>query len=217
MICQTLGRPAGRPAPACHRALEGRGRRVSFPGMAHVIERAKSGRAVCKTCQEAIAQGELRFGEEIPNAFSGRPGVRWHHLRCGADARPAQLLEALAAWAEPLEDRGALEARAALALGQAPPTEFPFAERARTAAVCKHCGRDIAAGALRIAVERREDFPGWSRVGAAYLHPECGRAAGLGDEEEALIRTHSRGVSPTDLDQLSGALGAAGSPQQSLF
>lgn len=185
--------------------------------MAHVIEKAKSGRAVCKTCQEPIAQGELRFGEEIPNAFSGRPGVRWHHLRCGADARPAQLQEALAAFTGEVPDREALESRAALALGQTPPTEFPFAERGREEASCRHCGRTIAAGALRIAIEHREDHPGWTRLGADHLHPECARPFGLGDEEEALIRGHSKGVSPTDLDALSRALGASGEPQRSLF
>ena len=48
--------------------------------MGNVIEEAKSGRASCRTCKKAIAKGELRFGEEAPNAFGDTPSMRWHHL-----------------------------------------------------------------------------------------------------------------------------------------
>ena len=37
--------------------------------MAHVIEHASSGRAKCRSCDQPIAKGELRFGERQPNAF----------------------------------------------------------------------------------------------------------------------------------------------------
>ena len=104
--------------------------------MPHVIERAKSSRAVCKSCQEPIAQGELRFGEEVPNAFSSRPGYRWHHLACAADARPAKLREALATYADELPERELLLHRTERALGELPPVEFPFAERSPRASVC---------------------------------------------------------------------------------
>ena len=174
--------------------------------MAHLIERAKSGRAVCKTCQEPIAQGELRLGEEIPNAFSGRPGMRWHHLACAADSRPAQLREALAAFSEELPERPALLIRIERALGELPPVEFPFAERGERASTCRACGLSIPAGELRLATELREEHKGYFRLAAAHLHPGCARAAGLGSQDEALIRTHSRGVSPADLDAVTAAL-----------
>jgi hypothetical protein len=55
--------------------------------MANVIEEAKSGR----TCKKPIAKGELRFGEEAPNAFGDQPSLRWHHLACAAAKLPAEL------------------------------------------------------------------------------------------------------------------------------
>jgi hypothetical protein len=180
--------------------------------MAHVIEQAKSGRAVCKTCQEPIVHGALRFGEEVPNAFSGRPGVRWHHLECAAESKPAQLREALATFSGELPNRDALLAHIERSLGELPPVEFPFAERIPAGSVCRGCGRPIAPGELRIAVEEREDHGTYVRLAAVHLHPGCARAAGLGESDEALIRTHSRGLSPLDLEQISFALGQAGQP-----
>ena len=177
--------------------------------MAHVIERAKSGRAVCKSCQEPIAQGELRFGEEVPNAFSSRPGYRWHHLSCAADAQPAKLREALAAFTETLPEREWLLHRIERALGELPPVEFPFAERAPRPSLCARCGRPLEPGELRLAVEKREDGGGWVRLAAAHLHPGCARAFGLTASEAALIRTHSRGVSVQDLDEIDAALRAS--------
>src|SRR5436309_2857186 len=63
--------------------------------MANVIEEAKSGRASCRTCKKPIAKGELRFGEEAPNAFGDEPTLRWHHLTCAAQKLPAELKAAL--------------------------------------------------------------------------------------------------------------------------
>jgi len=174
--------------------------------MAHQIERAKSGRAVCKTCQEAIAQGELRLSEETPNAFSGRPGIRYHHLACAAGAKPAQLREALASYKEDVPNREGLLTQAERALGELPNVEFPFAEHTPRAATCAQCGKPLAAGELRVLVELRDDHGAWVRLGAKPLHPACARAAGLGETEAALIRTHSRGVSPVELDALDAAL-----------
>ena len=67
--------------------------------MAHTIEPAKSGRASCRSCRQPIGKGELRFGEDVPNAFSdsGEPSYQWHHLACAAEKKPAQFTLALAA------------------------------------------------------------------------------------------------------------------------
>jgi hypothetical protein len=58
-----------------------------------MLEIAKSGRAKCRKCKQAIAKGELRFGEETVNAFSdsGEPSYFWYHLGCAAKARPKLL------------------------------------------------------------------------------------------------------------------------------
>ena len=77
--------------------------------MANVIEEAKSGRASCRTCKKAIAKGELRFGEEAPNAFGDAPSMRWHHLACAAEKLPAELKEALDQYPGPVGNRAELD------------------------------------------------------------------------------------------------------------
>ena len=61
--------------------------------MAHVIEPASSGRAKCRSCDQPIAKGELRFGERQPNAFGEGEMTLWFHLPCAAYARPEPFLE----------------------------------------------------------------------------------------------------------------------------
>ena len=57
-----------------------------------VIEKAPSGRARCRGCGRAIAKGEPRLGERLPNPFAEeRLMTLWFHLRCGAFKRPAVL------------------------------------------------------------------------------------------------------------------------------
>jgi hypothetical protein len=65
--------------------------------MAHVIEHASSGRAKCRSCDQPIAKGELRFGERQPNAFGDGEMTLWFHLPCGAYSRPEPFLEAQSA------------------------------------------------------------------------------------------------------------------------
>uniref|UniRef100_A0A6G1SNT4 Poly [ADP-ribose] polymerase n=1 Tax=Aceria tosichella TaxID=561515 RepID=A0A6G1SNT4_9ACAR len=55
------------------------------------VEYAKSGRAKCCTCQEAIPKGEVRFAkmdyaaDDIPGAIG--PVPRWHHVECFAKSQ----------------------------------------------------------------------------------------------------------------------------------
>jgi hypothetical protein len=46
------------------------------------IERAKSGRAACRTCGKKIEKDDLRLGE--PSSFEDRITYKWHHLGCAA-------------------------------------------------------------------------------------------------------------------------------------
>ncbi len=62
--------------------------------VAHLIEPASSGRAKCRSCDQPIAKGELRFGERQPNAFGDGEMTLWFHLPCGAYSRPEPFLEA---------------------------------------------------------------------------------------------------------------------------
>src|SRR6476660_5255428 len=86
--------------------------------MANVIEEAKSGRASCRTCKKPIAKGELRFGEEAPNAFGDAPSMRWHHLMCAAEKLPAELKATLETHPEPVPNREELDKAMADALSK---------------------------------------------------------------------------------------------------
>ena len=95
-----------------------------------VIETAKTGRARCRTCRQAIDKGALRFGEEQPSAFSEEMQMVWHHLACAARKRPAQVREALAQL--PGEFAGRDEIEKLLANADETAVAFPHAERAPT-------------------------------------------------------------------------------------
>ncbi|RLI59206.1 MAG: hypothetical protein DRO87_03580 [Candidatus Thorarchaeota archaeon] len=47
------------------------------------VERAKSGRATCRTCRGKIEKDTLRIGE--PSFFQEHKSWKWHHLACVAD------------------------------------------------------------------------------------------------------------------------------------
>ncbi len=175
--------------------------------MANVIEEAKSGRAACRTCKKPIAKGELRFGEEAPNAFGDAPSMRWHHLACAADKLPAELKAALDAYSGDVPDRAALDQRMAdaIAKGHAKPAGMPYADKAPTGrARCMQCQTAIDKDTVRIAVEREIDTGTMVQPGAGYLHPKCAAAyieahGGAVDTLIAGLRANSR-IAAGDLD-----------------
>lgn len=176
--------------------------------MAHTIEVAKSGRAGCRTCRNPIAKGELRFGEETPNAF-GDPGdmsYRWHHLKCAAGKLPDELKSALDTYSGDVPDREELEKLMSEAQASKPPP-FPYADRAPTArARCQACGEGIAKGALRVAIERDLERGMGVTKGAGYLHPACATAyveeqGGTHDKLTEDLRNNTR-LPEKDLEEL---------------
>lgn len=182
--------------------------------MANVIEEAKSGRASCRTCKKAIAKGELRFGEEAPNAFGDAPSMRWHHLLCAAEKLPAELKEALDQYPGTVPNRAELDQAMAdsLAKGRAKPGGFPYADKAPTGrARCIQCSQSIDKDSLRVAIEREIDTGAMVTKGAGYLHPACVAAyaeAQGADKDELIagIRQNSRLV-PADLDTVIADIG----------
>jgi len=130
-------------------------------GMASVIERASSGRAKCRACGLAIAKGEERFGEALPNAYGEGESLFWFHLRCAACCRPEPLLAVLetgqAAPAESTES-SALEALAREGVAQPRLSRILRAERASSGrARCRHCRELIEQGAWRLALQIFEE------------------------------------------------------------
>lgn len=144
--------------------------------METVIEEAKSGRASCRTCKQAIAKGELRLGVEVPNQFSDSPSMQWHHLKCAAGKFPAELKDALGKYDGDVADRDELEKVMAEAIkgGKAKPGGFPHVDIAPTGrAKCLQCEEAIAKGTTRVVVEREVDTGGFMRRSAGYLHAKC--------------------------------------------
>jgi poly [ADP-ribose] polymerase len=182
--------------------------------MANVIEEAKSGRASCRTCKKPIAKGELRFGEEAPNAFGDAPSMRWHHLTCAAEKLPAELKAALDEFPGTVANRAELDRvmSESLAKGRAKPGGFPYADKAPTGrARCMQCEQPIAKDSLRVAVEREIDTGAMVTRGAGYMHPACVGAyleAHGGDKDGLLegVRQNSRLV-PADLDTVVAEIG----------
>ncbi|HUJ61644.1 MAG TPA: hypothetical protein VLX92_24235 [Kofleriaceae bacterium] len=182
--------------------------------MANVIEEAKSGRASCRTCKKAIAKGELRFGEEAPNAFGDTPSMRWHHMLCAAEKLPAELKAALDTYSGTVPDRAKLDQAMtdALSKGRAKPGGFPYADKAPTGrAKCMQCEESIEKDTLRVAVEREIDTGTMVTRGAGYLHPRCvvenlDNAGGSKEDLVAGLRTNSR-LAPADLDRVISEIG----------
>ena len=140
--------------------------------MAHVIEPASSGRAKCRSCDQPIAKGELRFGERQPNAFGEGEMTLWFHLPCGAYSRPEPFLEAQGT--APAEVQiGELASAAQFGIEHRRVPRLHGAERATSGrAHCRSCRELIAKGEWRLPLVFFEDYrfnPG------GYLHARCAR------------------------------------------
>ena len=142
--------------------------------MPHVIEPAPTGRAKCRGCGRAIAAGELRFGERMPNPFADGETTLWFHPECAAMKRPEPFLEAVAALGEPLPDAERLRAEAEAGLAHRRLPRVDGAERAPTGrAQCRSCREPIEKGAWRLPLVFFEDgrfSPG------GFVHARCARA-----------------------------------------
>ena len=176
--------------------------------MTEVIEVAKTGRARCRSCRQAIEKGALRFGEEQPSAFAEGMQMAWYHLPCAAGKRPAQVREALSRFEGEVPGRDEIEKLLAGGRPTRPwpiptPNAHPPADRS---AFTAH--EPIEKGALRVAVEREVEMAGATRLGAGYLHPGL-RAGVHGHRRPAgAALENSRKLVDTDREELSRVLSA---------
>ena len=172
--------------------------------MPHVFEPAATGRAKCRGCGRAIAKGELRFGERIPNPFAEGETTLWFHPACAAYKRPEPLLEALAAAPGELSGRETLErlARTSSSFRRLP--RIDGAERAPSSqARCRSCREPIARGTWRIRLVFHEEgrfSPGGS------VHLACRRAYFERDDVRDQVLHFSPDLSAEEREDLVRAL-----------
>jgi hypothetical protein len=168
--------------------------------MPHVFEIAPTGRAKCRGCGDAIAKGDLRFGERLPNPFGEGEMTLWFHPECGALKRPASYLEAAAEGAPGLPDAARLEAIAREGVAHRRLPRIDGAQRSPSGrARCRHCRETIEKGAWRIQLVYFEDGR-FEPSGAVHAGCSSGyfettdvlervrRFASLTEEEAAEIR-----------------------------
>jgi hypothetical protein len=178
----------------------------------HVFEPAASGRSKCRGCGRAIARGELRFGERLPNPFADGEMTVWLHPACAAYKRPEPLLEVLAEPAVAVPDRETLEAIARASLAHRRLPRIDGAERASSGqAACRHCRQPIARGSWRIRLVFFQDgrfAPG------GFVHLECRRAYFETGDVLAPVLHFSSGLSEDDRAALAAALAADDGPDR---
>lgn len=145
--------------------------------MSHVIELAASGRAKCRACGRRIDKGELRFGENRPNAYADGEMTLWFHVRCAAYRRPEPFLERLRGdkpsdlSTDEFSAVKALESAAEFGIAHRRVPRIDKVERAPTArARCRNCREMIPKGAWRIGLVF---FEGYRFQPSGYIHASC--------------------------------------------
>ena len=175
--------------------------------MPHVFESAPTGRSKCRGCGVAIARGELRFGERLPNPFAEGEMTQWFHPLCAAYKRPEAVLEALPEASAAVPNGSDLEEIARRGVAHPRLQRIDGAERAPTGqAKCRHCHEPIERGTWRIRLVFREEgqfAPG------GFVHLACHAAYfETGDVEGPLLH-FSISLSETDREELKHALRGA--------
>jgi len=173
----------------------------------HAFEVAPSGRAKCRGCTRAIAKGELRFGERMPNPFGEGEMTAWFHPACAACKRPEPFLEALASAGTVPEDAEALAEEARRGLEHRRLVRVDGAGRAPTGrARCRACRERIDKDALRIDLCFHEEG---RFAPAGFVHARCAEAYfGTGDVL-ARVRRFRPDLDDELLDELRVALASA--------
>lgn len=179
--------------------------RVSSAPVSHVFEPAPSGRSKCRGCGQAIAKGELRFGERMPNLFAEGEMTLWFHPLCAAYKRPEPMLAALAAGSPPAGHE-AWQVAAQRSAGHRRLPRIDGAERASSGrAGCRSCQQPIERGGWRIRLAYFED--GRFQPGG-FVHLACGREYFECDDLLAALLHFSPTLSDGERAELSSAAGA---------
>ena len=187
----------------------------------HRIEKAKSGRAKCRTCKRKIDKDVLRLGVLLVGPFG--TGYLWHHLTCAAkrligDVEEAYTAEAWDAGLEVPDLEGLRKlAEKAEATRKSKKTP-PYAERAPTGrAKCKHCDEVIEKDAWKVILGRAVEFGQQTRTSPINVHPACVpaeiRAEDCSTELDGFVETLTAGSGLAD-EEIAEVLAAIGDLDQ---
>lgn len=184
-----------------------------------IFERAKTGRAKCRACGEALQKGQVRCGEHASNPFGDGRVTYWFHPRCAAERRPDTFLAAWTASDSELdvsddERPNQLLLRELAEFGKQHPRAARLANievspsgRAR----CRCCRELIAKGETRIDLSIFQDGR-FDPMG--YLHPAC-LTDYVGDRVPwARLQNMCRKLEPSQCDAVMQACMASDGPAQ---
>jgi len=175
-----------------------------MPVVPDVIQRASSGRAKCRGCTQAIAKGELRFGESLQNAYAEGEALYWFHLYCAAAMRPEKFLPVLEQSSEPVDQREELLRTAELGVTHHRLPRLLRAERAPSGrAHCRSCRELIEKGEWRLSLQMFEETR-FAPIGS--IHIGCSEAYFGTSELLDRIRRLTPGLDDDDVRSLSAGL-----------
>ena len=175
--------------------------------MPHIFEPAPSARAKCRGCGLAIAKGELRFGERLPNPFADGENVEmthWFHVPCAAYRRPESFLATLPEAAVEIDRKAELVHEAELGVAHRRLPRVSTAERASTGrAACRHCKELIAKDTWRIALLFYEEG---RFTPSGFVHVACLPAYCETAEVMPRVRQFSPALSDSDVAEIASQL-----------
>ncbi|HTV17405.1 MAG TPA: hypothetical protein VMG12_02005 [Polyangiaceae bacterium] len=174
------------------------------------IELATSGRARCRACRRAIAKGEERFAEAVPNPAAEGESQHYYHLACAAERRPKPFAALLPSLDPPRPELEPLALSAQLTLDNHRLERLGALERAKSArAACRQCREPIEKDAWRVALQPIEE----GRLGSwGFVHLTCaGAYAGIKPSLERLVRYSE--LEPNDREQVASVLQAMPIPE----
>jgi hypothetical protein len=168
------------------------------------IQAAPTGRAKCRGCGNAIAKGELRFGETGPNSFGEGEATNWFHLSCASLMRPEKLLPVLEATTDDVPERAWLTEAARFGEEHRRLPRLVRAERASSGrAHCRSCRELIAKGDWRFALQMFEEGRA-NPIGT--IHVSCAEAYFGTADVLARARRLTPDLSDADVAELAKAL-----------
>jgi hypothetical protein len=175
-----------------------------MPFVPDVIQRASSGRAKCRGCTQAIAKGELRFGESLANAYAEGEALYWFHLYCASAMRPEKFLPVLEQSSESIDERDDLRKTAELGVSHHRLPRLLRAERAPSGrAHCRSCRELIEKGEWRLSLQMFEETR-FSPIGS--IHAGCSEAYFGTAEILDRLKRLTAAMSEDDLQSLVAAL-----------